>query len=73
MNLFGKNESKSLSEMEDEIEHGNKRIEIARQNLMLRELQQRGANWENFSTNGKKSGINFARVKTFLENLGKSY
>jgi len=61
----------------EEIEADNEKLEaqdrnvglklsIAKQNAIIKELEARGKKWEDFSSNGKKSGINFEKIKSWF-------
>jgi hypothetical protein len=61
----------------EEIEADNEKLEaqdrnvglklsIAKQNAIIKELEARGKKWEDFSSNGKKSGINFDKIKSWF-------
>ena len=64
----------------EEIEADNEKLEaqdrnvglklsIAKQNAIIKELEARGKKWEDFSSNGKKSGINFEKIKLIFINI----
>jgi hypothetical protein len=66
-------EPKSTEEIEAENEkleaqdrNAGYRLSIAKQNELIKELEARGKKWEDFSNNGKKSGINFDKVKSWF-------
>ena len=61
----------------EEIEADNEKLEaqdrnvglklsIAKQNAIIKELEARGKKWEDFSNNGKKSGINFEKIRAWF-------
>ena len=71
MDIF--KEPKSTEEIEadnDKLEAQDRnagfRLSIAKQNELIKELEARGKKWEEFSSNGKKSGINFDKVRAFF-------
>ena len=60
-------EPKSVEELESENERKEYEVSIAKQNAMIKELEARGRKWQDFSSNGKKSGINFDRIASWFK------
>jgi hypothetical protein len=42
------------------------KLSIAKQEELIKELEARGRKWQEFSNNGKKSGIIWDKVKAFF-------
>ena len=71
MDIF--KEPKSTEEIEadnDKLEAQDRnvglKLSIAKQNAIIKELEARGKKWEDFSNNGKKSGINFEKIRAWF-------
>ncbi len=66
MSLFKRH--KTLADLEEEEEQLDTEISVAKKRAMLREVDSRmgKGGWRKFSDNGKKSGINWARVWAWL-------
>lgn len=71
--IFKNKNTQSMSEMEQETERNAKEINFRRQQLLLNRLKaEQGSDaWKNYSSNGKKSGVDFNRLWRLFENLGK--
>ena len=72
MDIF--KEPKSTEEIEAENEklaaqdtNAGYRLSIAKQNAIIKELEARGKKWQDFSDNGKKSGLNIDRIKSWFQ------
>jgi len=70
-NIF--NEPKSASEIEEdnerlklEDEQVGYKLSIAKQNALIKELEARGKKWQDFSNNGKRSGISIDKIRAFF-------
>ena len=59
-------EPKSTEELEAENERKGLELSIAKQNELIEELKVRGRKWQDFSTNGKKSGVVWDKVRAFF-------
>ena len=59
-------EPKSTEELEAENERKGLELSIAKQNELIEELKARGRKWQDFSTNGKKSGVVWDKVRAFF-------
>ena len=42
------------------------KLSIAKQEELIKELEARGRKWQDFSNNGKKSGLNFDKIKSWI-------
>jgi hypothetical protein len=60
-------EPKSMEELEAENEKKGMELSIKKQELLIAELEARKKKWQDFSSNGKKSGINFDRVIAWIQ------
>ena len=66
MPIFGQ-KKKTLSELEDDLEYKKTEHEIAEEDAAISELKARGQKWQDFSTNGKKSGFSLAGALAWLK------
>jgi PAB1-binding protein PBP1 len=56
----------SLEELQQREERKSLELSIQQKQTLIKELEARGRKWEQFSVNGKKSGINFEKIRAFL-------
>jgi len=42
------------------------KLSIAKQNALIKELEARGQKWQNFTDNGKKSGLSIDKIKSWF-------
>lgn len=67
MGFFNNNKSKTLGELESDLERKKTEREIAEEENAIAELRARGQKWQDFSSNGKRSGLDIKRVFTWLK------
>ncbi len=56
----------SISELQERDEYKSVEVSIAEKEALIRELRNRGMKPNDFSTNGKASGISWDRIKNWL-------
>ncbi len=56
----------TLGELEENLEYKKTEREIAEENAAIAELRARGQRWQDFSTNGKRSGLSMSSVLAWL-------
>jgi len=56
----------SLEELQEREERVNLQLSIAQKEALIKKVEMQGKQWQNFSSNGKKSGINFDKIRAFL-------
>ena len=61
---------KTLTELQEEEEHLNAEVSVSRKKVLLDRLEAKlgKGSAKRFSSNGKKSGIDFQRIKAWLKN-----
>ena len=57
----------TIEELEEENNRGELEYSIAKKKAMIKELEARGKRWEEFSNNGKKSGISFDKIAAWFK------
>ncbi len=70
MGLFDTFKTKpSLSELEEETEYLKSKRELLEERATIRQLEERlgKGSWRTFSSNGKRSGLNFESVRNWLK------
>jgi hypothetical protein len=68
MGLF--KEEKSLSQLQEQDEHLDVQLSVARKRALLNELKEKSGSssfWKLFSDNGSQSGLNFSRIIQYLK------
>ena len=62
------NRTRTLDELEEEDERLDTEVSVARKRAMIKQLNMQAGkgSWRMFSDNGKVSGIDWQRVKTWL-------
>lgn len=58
----------TLGELEENLEYKKTEHEIAQEEAAIAELKARGMRWQDFSTNGKRSGLNLSSIINWLKN-----
>lgn len=60
---------KSLTELEEADDRLDTELSIAKKRAMIRQLEERGGqgSWRAFSSNGKKSGLDFGAIWRWLK------
>lgn len=66
MGFFGNNKSKTLGELESDLERKKTEREIAEEENAIAELRARGQKWQDFSSNGQKSGFSVSKAINWL-------
>ena len=56
----------SLEELQEREERTTLQLSIAQKEAMIKKLEMQGKQWQHFSSNGKKSGISFEKVRAWL-------
>jgi hypothetical protein len=56
----------TLAELQEKEERISVQESIAEKEAMIAKLHAQGKRWEEFSTNGKKSGIDWSKIKAFI-------
>jgi hypothetical protein len=56
----------SLEQLQEREERVTLQLSIAQKEAMIKQLEAKGKQWQHFSTNGKKSGISFEKVRAWL-------
>ena len=66
MNLFKR--QKTLAEIQEEDELAAANLSLTKKRAMIYRLERQmgKGSWRNFSDNGKRSGVNFGRVRAWL-------
>jgi len=56
----------TLAELQEREERMTLQLSIAQKESMIKQLEAKGKQWQQFSSNGKKSGISWERMKAWL-------
>jgi hypothetical protein len=56
----------TLEQLQDKEERLSIQVSIAEKESMIKKLEAQNKRWQEFSNNGKKSGINFDKIRAFL-------
>lgn len=56
----------TLEELQEQEERKTLQLSIAQKEMMIRKLEAEGKKWQHFSVDGKKSGIQWDKVRAWL-------
>jgi hypothetical protein len=56
----------TLEELQERDEMASLQLSIAQKESMIKQLEAKGKQWQQFSNNGKKSGISWEKIRAFL-------
>lgn len=56
----------TMEELQEREERVSLELSIAQKQSLIKQVEARGKQWQNFSSNGKKSGISWEKIKAFL-------
>jgi nitrogenase molybdenum-iron protein alpha/beta subunit len=56
----------SLEELQEREERATLSLSIAQKEALIKKVEAQGRQWQQFSSNGKKSGINFDKIRAWL-------
>ena len=56
----------TLEELQDREERVSLQLSIAQKEALIKKVEAEGRKWQQFSTNGKKSGIDFNKIRAWL-------
>lgn len=59
-------QEKSLAELQEIQERRHVEMQIAEEEELIAKLHAQGKRWQEFSNNGKRSGIDFSKIKAFI-------
>lgn len=57
----------TLEELQAQDEYTEIEYSIAKKKALMKELEQRNKRWQDFSNNGKKSGISFQKIVAWIK------
>ena len=60
-------EEETLEQLQEREERVTLQYSIAQKEAMIKQVEARGRQWQQFSDNGKKSGISFEKIRAFLK------
>jgi PAB1-binding protein PBP1 len=56
----------TLEELQEREERVTINLSIAQKEAMIKKLEMQGKQWQQFSTNGKRSGVDFSKIRAWL-------
>jgi PAB1-binding protein PBP1 len=61
----------TIEELQEREERVQLQLSIAQKEALIKQVEAKGKQWQQFSANGKKSGINFDKIKAWLRGTKK--
>lgn len=56
----------TLAELQEKEERVSLQLSIAQKEALIKKVEMQGKQWQQFSSNGKKSGVNFDKIRAWL-------
>ena len=56
----------TIEELQEREERSTLQLSIAQKEALIRKVEAEGKQWQHFSNNGKKSGIQWEKIKAWL-------
>jgi hypothetical protein len=56
----------TVEELQEREERASLELSIAQKQALIQQVEAKGRQWQQFSSNGKKSGVNFDKIRAWL-------
>lgn len=61
----------TLAELQERDERVSLELSIAQKQALIKQVEAKGKQWQQFSNNGKKSGLDFNKIRAWLRGTKK--